>query len=95
MAQIQQFAEAGRVQFTLKALRELVVLDLGLDETDVCEMLCGIQEQDFRERIISSVTGECLYVFSPNVAGVVVYLKVVLRSNCVVISFHEDVKHES
>jgi hypothetical protein len=31
-----------------------------------------------------------MYVFKPSVAGVLVYLKLVLRAECVVVSFHED-----
>lgn len=31
-----------------------------------------------------------MYVFKPSVAGMLVYLKLVLRAECVVISFHED-----
>ena len=31
-----------------------------------------------------------MYVFNPSVAGIVVYVKVVLRADCVVISFHEE-----
>ncbi|MBI2519580.1 MAG: type II toxin-antitoxin system MqsR family toxin [Bdellovibrio sp.] len=92
---IRQLAQQGNVQFTLKALRELAVLELGLDETDVCEILAGLRASDFRERIVSAVTREYLYVFTPNVFGVEIYLKVVVRENCVVISFHEDLKDEN
>jgi len=31
-----------------------------------------------------------MYVFKPVVAGMVVYLKVVVRDECLVVSFHED-----
>ena len=31
-----------------------------------------------------------MYVFKPDVGGLVLYLKVVLREDCVVVSFHED-----
>jgi hypothetical protein len=34
-----------------------------------------------------------MYVFKPSVGGIVVYVKVVLRSDCVVISFHEEEDH--
>jgi hypothetical protein len=33
---------------------------------------------------------EWLYVFKPEVAGTVVYLKLIVRADCVVISFHDD-----
>jgi hypothetical protein len=31
-----------------------------------------------------------MYVFKPSIGGIVVYVKVVLRADCVVISFHEE-----
>jgi len=31
-----------------------------------------------------------MYVFKPVVAGTIVYLKLVVRASCVVVSFHED-----
>jgi hypothetical protein len=34
-----------------------------------------------------------MYVFTPRFGGVVVYVKVIVRSNCVVISFHEEEGH--
>ena len=43
----------------------------------------------------SFTTGESLYVFSPVVAGVVLYLKLVVRTHCVVISFHEDEEEDT
>lgn len=91
---IRKMSKEGRVQFTLKALRELASMDLGLDELDVCEILCELKESDFKERKTSSITGEYLYIFSSKMAGMEVYLKVILRNNCVVISFHEDFLNE-
>jgi hypothetical protein len=38
----------------------------------------------------SASTGEWMYLFKPSVARTVVYLKVVLRNDCIVVSFHED-----
>jgi hypothetical protein len=45
---------------------------------------------DFVERLESLKTREPMYVFKPTIAGVAVYLKVVVRHSCVVISFHAD-----
>ena len=41
-------------------------------------------------------TGEWMYLFTPRVAGSVLYVKVILRADCVVISFREgeDEDHE-
>ena len=92
LSQIRQLVQEGKVRFTYKALRELAALELGLDETDVCEVLVDLAESDFRERITSNITQELLYVFAPNVCGVEIYLKIVIRENCIIISFHEDNK---
>lgn len=90
LRRIRRLAVARRVQFTLKTLRELAALELGLDAEDACEVLAGLKQADLVERIQSEVTGEWMYVFKPRVEGIVVYLKVILRSDCLVVSFHED-----
>jgi hypothetical protein len=36
------------------------------------------------------VTGKWMYVFKLHVEMTVIYVKVILRSNCVVVSFHAD-----
>jgi hypothetical protein len=45
---------------------------------------------DYAGRVESATTGEWMYIFKPAVAGSVVYVKLVVRADCVVISFHED-----
>lgn len=35
-------------------------------------------------------TGEWMYVFKPVLAGTIVYLKLIIRDGCVIVSFHED-----
>ena len=47
-------------------------------------------------RLESAATGEWMYLFKPRLAGMVVYVKLILRNDCVVVSFHEDegVGHE-
>jgi hypothetical protein len=41
-------------------------------------------------RLVSERTDEWMYVFRPSVDGAIVYVKIVLRADCVVISFHEE-----
>ena len=53
-------------------------------------MLVALAEDDFAQRFELEHTGEWMYVFKPSVAGTVVYLKLVLTAECVVVSFHED-----
>ena len=79
-----------RVRFTIKALRELAALAMGLDEKDACHVLANLAASDFGERLVSKKTGEWMYVFKPRVGGVVAYVKLILRSDCVVVSFHEE-----
>ena len=90
LRQIRQSAPERKVRFTLKAFQELGRLGMGLDEDDACDVLANLTRNDMVGRLVSEKTGEWMYVFKPSVAGVVVYLKVVVRVDCVVISFHEE-----
>ena len=45
---------------------------------------------DLRGRVESERTPEWLYVCKPEVGGINLYIKLIVRSECVVISFHED-----
>ena len=94
LKRIHELAATGRVRFTLKALRELAPLDLGLDETDACELLQRLRASDSHGRLRSTRTGEWLHVFLPRVVGATLYIKVLIRSECVIISFHEQVADE-
>ena len=53
-------------------------------------MLASLTAEDCAGRKRSATTGEWMYVFKPEIAGSVLYIKVILRTNCVLISFHED-----
>ena len=86
LMRIRALAAAHNVRFTLKALRELAGLELVLDEEDACEMLA----EDSAGRVASAATGEWMYLFKPQVSETILYLKVILRNDCVVVSFHED-----
>ncbi len=74
----------------MKARRELASLAFGLDEDDACEVLANLTAKDAAGRLESVMTGEWMYLFKPHVVGTLLYVKVVLRNDCVVISFHED-----
>jgi hypothetical protein len=93
LARIREMAARRKVRFTMKALQELAALDMGLDEEDAGDVLANLAPSDLVERLVSKKTGEWMYVFKPSVGAVVVYVKVVLRSDCVVISFHEEEDH--
>jgi hypothetical protein len=90
LGQIRGLAERRQVRFTLKALQEMADLGLGLDPEDVRDVLASLRSTDFAERVQSKLTGEWMYVFKPRVGDVGVYVKVILRDDCLVVSFHED-----
>ena len=90
LTRIRALATARDVLFTLKALRELAGLGLGLDEEDACEVLAELTAEDSAGRVASAATGEWMYLFKPQVSETNLYVKLILRSNCVVVSFHED-----
>ena len=90
LKRIRELVAARRVRFTLKARRELASLDLGFDHEDACELLVNLTADDLAGRLVSAVTGEWLYVFKPDLAGAVLYVKLILRSDCIIVSFHED-----
>jgi hypothetical protein len=90
LRRIHELAGQGRVRLTLKAARELAALGAGLDVQDACDVLVALAAEDFAEHFESEHTGEWMYVFKPSVAGMLVYLKLILRAECVVVSFHED-----
>lgn len=88
LRRVRALAAERRVRFTLKALRELAALDL--DATDACEVIEALKTRDFVQRLVSDATGEGMYVFKPRVAETWIYLKLILREGCLVVSFHED-----
>lgn len=94
LARIHRLAADGKVQFTEKALRELEALDLGLNEHDGADVVLGLTVRECGGRVFSPETAEWLYVFRPSIAGSGLYVKLVLRAYCVVISFHEERDNE-
>ena len=96
LASIRELAAQRRVYFTLKALGELAALGMGLDEEDAREVLAQLVAEEFVERLRSKRTGEWMYIFKAEVGGVLIYIKIILRADCVIVSFHEeeDESHE-
>jgi hypothetical protein len=90
LTRVRELAAARKVVFTLKARRELTSLDIGLDEEDACDVLVKLAVEDSAGRLESAWTGEWMYLFKPQLAGVVLYVKLILRDDCLVVSFHED-----
>ncbi len=88
LKRIRKLATARKVLFTLKALRELA--GLGLDEEDARDILAKLTADDSAGRLKSARTDEWMYVFKPQLSGTELYVKLILRNNCVLISFHED-----
>lgn len=90
LRRIRRLATERKVRFTLKAFQELARLGMGLDEDDACDVLANLRPNDVVGRLVSDTIGEWMYVFNPSVGGTDLYVKVVLRGDCVVISFHEQ-----
>ncbi len=88
LRRIHERAAAGEVRLTYKAEREALLL--GLSPEDVRDALAGLGAEDSAGRLASEVTGEWMYVFKPDVGEQIIYVKLVLREDCVVVSFHED-----
>jgi hypothetical protein len=85
---IRELARSGRVYFTAKSRLELSAL--ALYEQDAVDVLCALTTADSHGRLRSAETPEWMYVFKPIVGYALVYVKVVLRDDCIVVSFHED-----
>ena len=79
LRRIRGLAAARQVLFTLKARRELAALELGLDEEDACDLLAELTAEHSAVRLASAATGEWMYVFKPALAGVVLYVKLILE----------------
>ena len=94
LARIHELAEKRRIRFTFKATRELAALELGLDPDDAAEVIAHLSAEDSVGRQISEHTGEWMYIFKPMVAEVVVYLRLIVRGDCIVVSFHSDDEDE-
>lgn len=90
LTRVRELAAARKILFTLKARRELASLEFGLDEEDACDLLANLNSDDSAGRLESAATGEWMYLFKPQLAGTVLYVKLILRNDCVVVSFHED-----
>jgi Motility quorum-sensing regulator, toxin of MqsA len=90
LRRVHELAAARRISLTLKAATELAALDLGLDAEDLCDVLVRLASEDFADKIVSKTTGEPMYVFKPKISGSIIYLKLIVRQTCVVVSFHED-----
>ena len=88
LVRVRECVRQRRVRFTHKARRELAELGLGLDQADACAVLARLRSDDAARRVISEVTGEWMYVFKPRVGEALAYVKLVLRDDCIVVSFH-------
>ena len=90
LARIHRLAAEGKVQFTEKAFDELRGLPLGISVQDAHNILENLTAGECARRLVSREAEEWLYVFKPRIAEIVLYVKVALRADCVVISFHEE-----
>ena len=92
LGRIKELAARGAVRITQKATWEMAALDPPAHPDDVTETLEQLEPEDWVGRLISNPTGEPMYVFKPMTLFGLLYVKVVLRNDCVVVSFHEEVE---
>lgn len=85
-------AERRAVRITGKAQDEMASLIPPADVDDVLEVLSCLSPAEWVSRLLSHRTGEPMYVFKPATRFGLLYLKVVIRSDCIVVSFHEEVE---
>jgi len=88
LKRLHEYAAAGQIRLTFKAAQETLLL--GLSPEDVRDVIEGLDAHSFADRLASKATGEWMYVFKPDVGDQIIYLKLILRESCVVVSFHED-----
>jgi hypothetical protein len=93
LRRIQEHALQRRLRLTAKAAREIAALGLGPE--DVRDVLMGLNSADSTGRKLSDVTGEWMYVFKRLGGGDAIYIKLILRNESVVVSFHEDEENEN
>ena len=88
LARIRQFVADGRIRFTNKALDELD--DLELNESDCLDVISKLEASDYSKRVGSRSSDEWMHVFAPTILWTRLYVKLILRTDCVVISFHDE-----
>jgi len=88
LKRIHRLAARGSYGLTHKAQWETE--NLGLAPDDVRDVLARLGVSDSAGRVASGTTGEWMYVFKPHVGAQVLYVKLIVRAGCVVVSFHED-----
>jgi hypothetical protein len=88
LSRVHALAATGRVRLTYKAQREMAAM--GFSPEDVRDVLVSLAGDDSVGRTQSMTTGEWMYIFKPGVGEHPLYVKLILRLECVVVSFHED-----
>jgi hypothetical protein len=90
LGQVHELAAKRKLRLTAKAHRERSMLAMALDPEDVRDVLLGLGVRDSAGRKLSRTTGEWLYIFKPHLGNELLYVKLVLRAECIIVSFHED-----
>jgi hypothetical protein len=90
LTRVHELAADGKIRLTDKAVEELSSLELELDADDIRDVLVALNAADSAGRLRSTITDEWLYVWKPRVFETALYVKLVVRGDCVVVSFHED-----
>lgn len=92
LERIKEQAARRAVRITQKAMWEMAALDPPAHIDDGVETLERLDQGDWAGRLTSQITGEAMHVFKPMTLIGLLYVKVVLRNDCVVVSFREEVE---
>ena len=87
---VHRNARRGSVRVTYKALHEMAALEPSISPDEARQVLQGLDRASFRHRLRSIRSAEWLYVFRATWCGEAVYIKILLRAECTIISFHPE-----
>lgn len=87
---VHRNARQGSVRVTYKALQEMAALEPSIAPEEARQLIEGLDRASFRHRLRSIRSGEWLYVFRATWCAEPVYIKLLLRTDCTIISFHPE-----
>lgn len=90
LASVQAMVRAGNVRATRSALEGADDLDMGMDFDAICEVVCHLTMADFYKSM-TAYHDESIWhdVYRPYFNGVQLYVKVIVQSGVLIVSFKE------
>ena len=87
---VHRNARRGSVRVTYKALQEMAALEPSIAPDEALQLLEELDRASFRHRLRSIRSGEWLYVFRAPWCAELLYIKLLLRADCTIVSFHPE-----